>query len=220
MTARRISHSRAFIIVAMALACAPSDAPVSAESAVSSVHAGAESTAVVGRAESDYVISESGIGPIRLGMTLEQARGAARTATFERSSDGEGAPLVAVALAPGATITLWADEENADAAIDWSKKIENIETFSPAFHTSAGIHPGSLVTDVERAYGKTKAIMLSEIESRQYITFEAQPAWVRFRLDYTGIFEGDSRTTTAYSPGAKIHSIAIETPSVPERSVP
>jgi hypothetical protein len=125
--------------------------------------------------------------------------------------------LVAVTLAPDATIVLWAEEDDADDAIDWSKKIVNIETFSPAFHTSAGIHPGSLVTDAERVYGKTKAIMLSEIESRQYITFEAQPAWVTFRLDYTGIFEGDSRTTTAYSPGAKIHSIAIATPNDPER---
>ena len=166
----------------------------------------------VGRVEADYVISASGIGPILLAMTLDEARGAVRTAAFQRASDGDGAALVEVALAPDATMMLWAGEDDADAAVDWSKRIVNIETFSAAFHTSAGIHPGSLVTDVERAYGRTRTITLSEIESRQYIEFEAQPAWLTFRLDYTGIFQGGGRTTTAYSPGAKIHSIAIASP--------
>jgi hypothetical protein len=194
------------------VACGPSDTSVPADSATSRPRIGGESTGAIARAEGDYVISASGIGPIRLGMTLDEARGAARTATFQRASDGDGAALVEVALAPGATVMLWAEEDDADAAIDWSKRIVNIETFSTAFQTSAGIHPGSLVTDAERAYGRTKAITLSEIESRQYIEFEAQPAWVTFRLDYTGDFQGDSRTTKAYSPGAKIHSIAIARP--------
>jgi hypothetical protein len=200
------------LIMAAALACGPSDAALPADSATSPERGGGARTAAVGRVDGNYVISASGIGPVRLGMTLDEARGAVRAAAFRRASDGDGAALVEVALAHDATMMLWADEDDADAAIDWSKRIVNIETFSAAFHTSAGIHPGSLVADVERAYGRTRAITLSEIESRQYIEFEAQPAWLTFRLDYTGIFDGENRTTKAYSPGAKIHSIAIASP--------
>jgi hypothetical protein len=145
-------------------------------------------------------------------MTLDEARRALPGATFQRRSDGEGVALVSVALAPDATVVLWADEDDTGAAIDWSKRIENIETFDAAFRTSAGVHPGSLVTDVERIYAATKVITLSEIEARHYIEFEAQPAWLTFRLDYTGIFEGESRRTTAYAPGAKIYSISVASP--------
>ena len=204
--------STSVLIVTAAVACAPSDAPVPAESATSSQRVVGESAVAVGRVPSDYVISATSVGPIRLGMTLDEARRAAPAAVFQRASDGEGAALVEAALAPGATMMLWAGEDDADATVDWSKRIENIETFSPAFHTASGVHPGSLVADVERVYGGTRAITLSEIESRQYIEFESQPSWLRFRLDYTGIFQGEGRTTKEYSPGAKIHSLAIASP--------
>lgn len=157
----------------------------------------------------DRLITATSIGPIRLGMTLTDARRTIPTAKFERTSDGDGAALVAVTLAPDAMVMLWADEDDAEAPVDWSRRIQSIETFDAPFHTAAGVHPGSLVADVERVYGTTKVITLSEIESRQYIAFESQPASLTFRLDYTGIFEGESRTTKAYSPKAKILSVTI-----------
>ena len=157
----------------------------------------------------DRLITAASIGPIRLRMTLDDVRRAVPTARFERTSDGDGAALVAATLAPDATVVLWAGEDDADAPVDWSRRIQSIETFDAPFHTAAGVHPGSLVADVERVYGTTKVITLSEIESRQYIAFESQPASLTFRLDYTGIFEGGTRTTKVYSPKAKILSIAI-----------
>ncbi len=44
-----------------------------------------------GRA-STCLIADSAMGPIRLGMTLAEARRAAGTAAFVRTSDGDGAP--------------------------------------------------------------------------------------------------------------------------------
>src|SRR5439155_24599395 len=102
------------------------------------------------------VISPSGIGPARLGMTLDQVRRAAPAASVGRTTDGDGAALVEVTFAPNASVILWAEEDDPNAPIDWSKKIVTIETFSPACHTAEGIHPGSLVADVEKVYGKTK----------------------------------------------------------------
>ena len=53
------------------------------------------------------------------------------------------------------------------------------------------------MTDVEGVFGQTKEIVKSEIESREYIEFEMQPAYLTFRLDYTGIFSAGKRTDHA-----------------------
>jgi hypothetical protein len=71
------------------------------------------------------------------------------------------------------------------------------------------VRPGTLVTDAERVLGGVRTITLSEIESREFVQFERQPAWASIRLDGTGIFAESSTETTKYQPGAKILSIAV-----------
>lgn len=143
-------------------------------------------TAGVFAQQPDRVISTKGIGPVKVGMTLGEARKAAPGATFKRTGDGDGAALVEVTFAKGVSLQAWADEEDSSKPIDWRRKIQNIETFSKAFRTAEGVHPGMKVSDANRVYGRTKAIETSEIESRQFITFEKHPAGLLFRLDETG----------------------------------
>ncbi len=161
------------------------------------------------RTARDPVISSAAVGPVRLGMTLDEVRSAFPIASLARTTDGEGAALVELTLAPRHVMTLWAGEDEPAAPIDWSRKIATIETFSAVFHTPEGIHPGSTVDDAQKVYGKVKEIEKSEIEGRQYITFEQQPPGLTFRIDYTGIFPAGSRTTTRFQQGASIYSIAI-----------
>ena len=142
-------------------------------------------------------------------MTLAETRRALPSATFARATDGEGAALVEVTLEPGQSLMLWADEDDADGAIDWAKSVRLIETFSRAFRTYEGVHPGIAVRDVEAIYGTIRQIELSEVESRQYIVFARQPDYLTLRLDYTGIFRDGARTTTEFEPAAKIMSIAV-----------
>lgn len=142
-------------------------------------------------------------------MTLAEAQRALPSATFARATDGDGAALVEVTLAPGQSLTLWADEDDPDAAIDWAKKVKTIETFSPAFHTREGASPGAPVSEVEAVYGETRVVEMSEIESRQYVSFSRQPEYLTLRLNYTGIFPAGERSTTAMQPDAKIMSIAV-----------
>jgi len=116
-------------------------------------------------------------------MTLQQARDAMPAAQFKRTSDGEGVALVEITFAPGSSAIVYAGEDNPDAPIDWKKKISMMETFSGAFHTGEGAHPRSPVADVEKLYGKVTSTDTSEIESRQYVKFERQPAGLTFRVD-------------------------------------
>ena len=155
------------------------------------------------------VVDSSGIGGIRLDMTLRAARSAIPGTTLERGTDGDGAALVAVKRDTSSLMILHAMEDDAEAPIDWSKAVQAIETFHPGCRTANGIRPGALLADVERILGKVVRITESEIESRQYVTFERQPAWMTLRIDYSGVFEGESRTTTSFAPGARIFSIAI-----------
>ncbi len=157
----------------------------------------------------DHRITSDSMGRVRLRMTLDEARQALAAASFTRTSDGEGMALVQASLGEGDALVLAADETDAAAAIDWSKPILFIQTFSSKFHTAEGIAPGSLVTDVVGVYGLIREITLSEIEARQYIRFERQPMGLTFRLDYTGVFApGESRTTRC-EPGAKLMGIEI-----------
>ena len=154
-----------------------------------------------------YLISKSGIGPLRLGTTLEQARRALPSANFVRASDGDGVALVKVTLGANESMFVWAEEEDAAAPIDWSKKITTIETFSPAFHTAEGARPGTLVRQVEALLGKVKNAPRSEIESRVYVVFEAQPAYLTFRMDDVG--PEDEAHRARVDPRARILSIAV-----------
>jgi len=156
-----------------------------------------------------HLITASAMGQVRLTMTLNEVRRALPDASFRRTSDGDGAALVEIAFGQGTSLSVWADEDDPATPIDWSKRIVTIETFSAAFHTREGIHPGSLVTEVASLLGPVREIVKSEIESREYITFARQPRALTFRLDYTGIFSPGLRHTTAFAPGAKIWSIAI-----------
>jgi hypothetical protein len=155
------------------------------------------------------VIDSTSISAIRLGMSLGDARDANGGERLERTSDGDGAALVAVKMDTADLVILHADEDNPQAPIDWTKEISFIETFHPSCTTATGVRPGVLVTDVRNVFGPVVRIIESEIESRQYITFERQPAWLTLRLDYTGIFPAGSRVTTTFRPEARILSVSI-----------
>jgi hypothetical protein len=156
-----------------------------------------------------HLIHASGIGRIRLGITLSEAKKVLPAAKFERSSDGDGAALIDVKLGAEELMTIWADEDNADAPIAWSKRIITIETFSPSCHLENGIHPGSLVVEAERLFGKTKQIDKSEVESREQIIFQQQPTAFTFRVDDAGVFKPNSSRTTKFVPKATLLSISV-----------
>ena len=146
---------------------------------------------------------------LKLGMTLEQARRTLKGVLFERTTDGDGVAFVTVTLPGGHHVVVFANEEDPDTSIDWTRRIAVVETFEPAFATVEGVRVGLLITDVTPRFGPVREIVKSEIESREYVTFDRQPKAFRFRLDYSGQFAGSNRTTKQHRPDAKIYSIAV-----------
>lgn len=197
------------LAIGISAGCAQADAPSPPAGEAGDAREAQDSTLEASYTQDSFVISESGVGRIRLGMTLAEAQRALPSAVFVRTTDGDGAALIEVTIASDQRLTLWAEEEDADASIDWAKPVKRIEAFTPRFHTREGVYPGARVTEVEGVYGKTRMIEESEIESRQYIVFTEQPAYLTLRLDYTGIFREGQRTTTEFQPAAKIMSITV-----------
>lgn len=161
------------------------------------------------------LVTSTSMGPVRLGMTLAEARASVPAASFKRSSDGDGAALVEITFGDEDHLVLWAEEEDPDLPIDGTRRIVTMFTFSRTFRTAEGVGPGDLVTDVIATYGPVREIERSEIESREFIAFARQPSWLTVRLDYTGVFPDGVRHTREFRPGARILALGISSLSAP-----
>ena len=141
-----------------------------------------------------HLITASAMGQVRLRMTLGEARRALPRASFRRTSDGDGVALVEIAFGQDNSLSVWADEDDPATPIDWSRRIVTIETFSAAFHTREGIHPGSLVTEAATLFGPVREIVKSEIESREYSHFRAAAPGVDVPTGLYGDFQSGTST--------------------------
>ena len=115
-------------------------------------------------------------------------------------------------------MTLYADEEDPERPIDETARIMNIEVWDPRFKTANGVHPNMKLVDAEKAFGKVKKIIRSEIESREFAEFTTKTDGFMFRLmgpDFeAGIYPQGKAETTRYVANTYIYSISI----VQERS--
>ena len=171
------------------------------------------SPAVPARNSTALVMSGTGVGPVRLGMSIADARLALPEARLERSSDGDGVAWVAVMRGEETLMALYAGEEDPQAPIDEAALILAIETFNPAIATTEGVAVGWRVADAAKVYGPVLKVLRSEIEQREYVDFANQPAGLTFRIDYTGIYAPGENESTRHATNARIFSIAVDVPS-------
>jgi hypothetical protein len=159
------------------------------------------------------LITEKSIGSVRLGMTVAQVRKALPGYKLSRTSDGEGLALIAVERRGKTLMTLYAGESNPNRRINERGVIEHIEAIDASYRTSAGVHPGMSLREVEKRYGKIKEITLSEIESREYASFEKQPAGIHLRVmsesGTAGAYAAGENSSKQYAPNGYVFSISI-----------
>ncbi len=157
-------------------------------------------------------ITSDSIAKIKLNTRLNQIKTIYPSVKLTRTSDGDGAALVLVTVNKQELAIIYANEDDPDAPIDRSNKIEAIETFNSACKSRLHISPRTTVKKAASLLGGIENIMLSEIESRQYIKFKEQPKNLIYRIDYCGNFKNDARDTKKYLQGCKILSIGVSSP--------
>ncbi len=166
--------------------------------------------------QESFNIGPNSAGPVKTGMTVAEARKAMPGFEMKRTSDGEGLALISVERSGETHMVLFAGEDDPEARINDAAKIEYIEVLSSKYKTPQGLFPGMKISNAEKLAGKVTEIMLSEIESREYADFENGPKDYSFRLlsekGMAGIYQGSSRTTKRYTPGAYIYTISVSSP--------
>lgn len=157
--------------------------------------------------DADRLITKDTVGSIQLGMTLAQMRRELPTASFARTTDGDGMALIEIKEAGQLSLIAYAEEPDFQAPLDEQARVDTIWVYSKRYRTVEGVCPGMLVADVARIYG-TPELMMSEIEMREYADFPRQPAGMTFRVQ-GGAFADGVRRTDRYDPTAYIQSILI-----------
>lgn len=94
-------------------------------------------------------------------------------------------------------------------------KLRWFVTSNPEYQTAEGIGPGTLIAEAERLYGPASLSYHSEVESREFVTFENGPENISFRtgsLEEAGVYspqEGPYFQTETYREGATIRSVWV-----------
>jgi hypothetical protein len=169
------------------------------------------------RAGENYLITSNSVGKVRLGMTVAQARKALQGYTLKRAEDGDGLALILVGKGKKTIMWFYAGEEDTKKPINEKGIIEYIFVWDAGFKTEDGIYPDMLVRDAEKILGKVNEVFMSEIESREYAVFTKKPKGLGFRVGVhsegkyptAGIYEGNSRDATRYTPEAFIVGIEV-----------
>lgn len=158
-------------------------------------------------------ITPNSVGPFKLGMTIQEAMEAMPSATFSRTSDGEGIALVLVQESGEDLLSLFAGEWDPDAPIDPARKIEFIDVYHSRFVTNEGVGTGMRLSDIPDSWGGLQEIVMSEIESREYARFANQPSGIQLQVygegDNAGNYSPGNNLTATATPGARIGSIEV-----------
>jgi tetratricopeptide (TPR) repeat protein len=159
------------------------------------------------------VITSTSVGPVRLGMTVAQARNALPGTTFVRTTGGDGEALIAVKRGENLLMTLYTGDAKPAAPIDERAVIEFVEARDAGYRTSAGVNPTMPLREAARKYGRLDEISLSEIEAREYATFANHPIGISFRVRtdsvLAGVYPANQAKTERYVPSAYVFGISI-----------
>ena len=169
------------------------------------------------RTPSRLRITESSVGPVRIGMTVAQARRVLPGMTLRRTTTGDGVALISVEQRRKPVMALYAGEADPQSRINEQARIELIQAQDTRYSTAAGVHPGMRLSQVERRYGKVREIRMSEIEMDEFATFSRAPRGFTFEVGAANGFAGRYRssspgpgaTTRAYVPSARLLSIHV-----------
>ncbi len=152
------------------------------------------------------------VGAVHAGMTIRQARAALPGATFKPAEDHDQLAIFIVARAGKHVMDLYPDQDNRS-------KLEMIRVFDPACATAEGVHPGMLLHDVEKQFGKLTRVAMYEGEPNERAEFSKTPSWLEIESRGAGIYPKGKRCTDRIKDSATVESLWVAGPilnKVPE----
>ncbi len=151
------------------------------------------------------IVKQNQVGPIALGMTILEAKELLPNATIQ-APPADGEKLYKVMRGKSELMHLYV----AGGSDHKPARISVIRVFDIACATTAGARVGFSLPAVEKRYGKLTGLQMSETESREFATFERQPAWLALEVNgargSAGEYAAGQRTTQKLAPGAKVLS--------------
>jgi hypothetical protein len=177
----------------------------------------------------EFLISSTGIGPAKIGRTYGQIKQALGSAYTYTDVSPFMVDLAAVAVLregisgffPGRAIAFYLVYPASETLSD-NTPINTVITANPKYQTLQGVGPGTLLSKVTRDYGKVKLSFNTDNESREFATFERQPANLLFQPeaathsfagDYSvpdAVRNGSLNQTTAFFENASIAQVWVQ----------
>lgn len=157
------------------------------------------------------VITERAMGPLTLGMKVGDLARALPHTSLETSEDGDGLASLDLMAQKQPLVSAYVGDATPQSPLtDPARTVDSLEAFIPHPSTQDGVRVGMKLKDVEKIWGPVTQIVWTEIESREFVTFQRSPKWLVIRT-YGGIYPGGDQTkpTQKYQPDATIHSLAI-----------
>jgi hypothetical protein len=165
-----------------------------------------------------FLISENGIGPAQLGMTLGDLKAALPPDTEYSVESPFIVDFDAISVAQGGDTQFYLLYLSGEAFTD-DDIIQGVLTTNPDYKTAEGVGVSTPIQEAETHYGQATLSYNLANESREYVRFENHPAGnLAFGLrgggaastDYQGIYPdsaADYNETQEYVDGAAIQTV-------------
>lgn len=151
----------------------------------------------------NYTITSGAAGGVQLGMPSAEILAKFPAATAQLELDSDRVEWVNLSYQNEPLISIMLDKNTHTASL--------IRVLSPRFHTEQGVRVGENLQSASDKLGGLNEIQWTEIESREFATFNKAPDNMVFQVvaaaGTAGIYKNGETSTTLASPSAAIHSI-------------
>jgi len=150
-----------------------------------------------------YPVTDTSAGAIHLGMLSTDIPGAMPGVNAAVEQDGDGIEWMTLKMNGEALMNIMLDRSTHTANL--------IRILSPRFVTEQGVKVGENLQSVGEKLGGLKEIQWTEIESREFATFNNAPVTMVFQViantGTAGVYPSGDTLTNVAASSATIHSI-------------
>lgn len=151
-----------------------------------------------------YPLTEQAAGPVQLGMAISEIITSLPDIQTSMETDSSGVQWVNIQQNNEPLLSVMVEKP--------SHRVSVIRVLSPRFVTKQGVQVGENLQSASEKLGGLRSIQLTEVESREFATFQRAPETMVFQVTNpnggtAGVYQNDKTETNLTAPSATIHSI-------------